>query len=94
MSARDEEPARTPRASGRQYANALALLPTDAEDLDLGMSLFERHPRLSAFESVLAAAALNRDAEALISADAAFGDVAQPRWINPVTPALDSLITH
>lgn len=78
----------------RWFANALTLLTPQPEDLELGMNLFERHPRLGAFDSVLAAVVLNRDAEALVSADAAFGDIAQLRWVDPAAPALDSLITR
>lgn len=76
----------------RQYAESLTLLMANAEDLDLGLIFFERYPRLGAFDSVLAAVALNRGAEALVSADSAFGEVSQLRWIDPVTPALAHLL--
>ena len=76
----------------RRYATALVLLTSTTEDLDLGLTLFERHPRLGAFDSVLAAVALQRGAEALVSADGAFGTVPDLPWIDPATPALDRLI--
>jgi len=50
------------------------------------------NPLLGAFDSVLAAVALNRQAEALVSADRAFGSVRTLPWIDPATPALDSLV--
>jgi predicted nucleic acid-binding protein len=68
------------------------LLLTRPEDLDLGLTLFERYPLLGAFDSVLAAVALNRQAEALVSTDQAFGGVPRLPWIDPATPALDRLI--
>jgi len=79
-------------ALGRHYAAAFALLLTRPEDLDLGLTLFERHPLLGAFDSVLAAVALNRQAEALVSPDRAFGGVPDLPWVDPATPALDGLI--
>ena len=79
-------------ALARHYAAAFSLLVTRAEDLDLGLTLFERYSSLGAFDSVLAAVALNRQVEALVSADQAFGGVPNLPWIDPVTPALDRLI--
>jgi predicted nucleic acid-binding protein len=87
---------RRPRADAvtlaRQYATAFALIVTQPEDLDLGLTLFAAHPALGAFDSVLAAVALNRHAEALISADAAFGAVPGLVWVDPATAALDRLL--
>src|SRR5437763_1534123 len=64
---------RRPRADAvmlaRQYATALALIVTQPDDLDLGLTLLGAHPALGAFDSVLAAVALHRHADALISAD-------------------------
>ena len=79
-------------ALGRHYLAAFALLATWPEDLDLGLTLFERHPTLGAFDAVLAAIALNRHAEALVSADRAFGGVPNLPWVDPATAALDRLI--
>lgn len=79
-------------APGRHYLAAFALLTTLSEDLDLGLTLFERYPQLGAFDAMLAAVALNRHAEALVSADRAFGEVPNLPWIDPATSALDRLI--
>ncbi len=76
----------------RQYAAAFALIVTQPEDLDLGLTLFEAHPGLGAFDAVLAAVAINRHADALISADAAFGGVPGVVWIDPATVALEHLL--
>ena len=79
-------------ALARHYMSALSLLATRAEDLDLGLILFERHTALGAFDAALAAVALNQRVEALVSADRAFGDVPGLPWVDPATPRLDRLI--
>lgn len=79
-------------ALARQYLAALSLLVTRVEDLDLGLTLFEQHASLGAFDSVLAAVALNQRVESLVSADRAFGDVPNLPWVDPATPKLDHLI--
>jgi predicted nucleic acid-binding protein len=79
-------------AIARQYIAALPLLVTRAEELDLGLTLFERYPALGAFDAMLVAVALNHRAEALVSADQAFGEVLNLPWVNPATPNLDDLI--
>jgi uncharacterized protein len=76
----------------RQYLAAFAVLVTTSEDLDLGLTLFERYPQLGAFDATLAAVALNRHADALVSADGAFGEVPNLLWVDPAMPALDDLI--
>jgi len=76
----------------RRYAAAFDLLVTTPEDLDHGLELFERHPALGAFDAVLAAVAMDRGADALVSADGAFGAVAGLPWIEPATDALSQLI--
>jgi predicted nucleic acid-binding protein len=79
-------------ALARRYRSAFALLTTEVAGLDLGLTLYERYERLGAFDAVLAAVALNRDAEALVSADRAFRDVEHLlRWIDPAAPAIDQL---
>ena len=58
----------------RDYSKLLGpLLVATSEDLALGFELFE-HTSLGAFDAVLAAVALNNDAEALVSADRAFAE--------------------
>ena len=77
----------------RYWARSLDLVEVGREDLLLGLSLFADFPSLGTFDAVLAAVALNRQAEALVSADRAFGTVPGLRWIDPATPALDDLIS-
>ena len=79
-------------ALARQYIAALSLLDTRAADLDLALTLFQRHSALGAFDSVLAALALNQRIEAVVSADPAFGTVPNLRWVDPATSGLDRLI--
>jgi hypothetical protein len=78
---------------GRDFATLLApLLTVGSLELETGFSLFESHPDLGAFDAVLAAAAIVTGAEALVSADQAFGSVLGLRWINPAAPALEKLL--
>jgi uncharacterized protein len=90
---------RRPRADAtalaRHYQAAFTLLTTGLHDLDLGLTLFERHQQLGAFDAVLAAVALNRSAEAIVSADLAFRAV-EPLiwWIDPATSAVDRLFSR
>ncbi len=77
----------------RLYAAALDPIATTAADLDAGLSLFERHPELGAFDAVLAAVAIARGAEGLVSADRAFASVPELAWIDPATPALGRLLS-
>jgi uncharacterized protein len=79
-------------ALARHYVAALPLLATRAEDLDLGLDLFEQQTSLGAFDSLLAAVALNQRVEALVSADRAFAEVPEFSWVDPATPNLDHLI--
>jgi uncharacterized protein len=82
-------------ALGRNYATALSLLVTQPEDLELGLTLFERHhATLGAFDSILAAVALNRRAQALISADTAFAAVPNLHWLDPRSPTIPSVLDH
>ena len=79
-------------ALARQYIAALSLLVTRAADLDFALTLFEQHSALGAFDSVLAALALNQRIDVLVSADRAFGMVPTLRWVDPATSDLDRLI--
>jgi uncharacterized protein len=87
---------RRPRADAaeiaRRYRQAFDPLITQPADLERALELFVRHPRLGAFDSVLAAVALNRSAEALVSPDRAYGDVDGLRWVDPAGPDLDALL--
>jgi len=71
------------------YADAFSLIETTPADLRAGLHLFVRHPELGAFDSVLAAVALARGATALVSADRAFGLVADLHWLDPASAATE-----
>lgn len=78
---------------GRGYAELLSPLVISARSaLDQGLSLFERIPRLGAFDAVLAATALETEADGLVSADAAFAEVPRLRFLELGSPALRELI--
>ena len=71
-------------AMGRDYAELLSplLLPT-VEDLNAGLAVFERSEGLGAFDAVLAACAARSGMRALVSADAAFAEVAELTHVVP-----------
>ena len=78
----------------RDYADLLApLLPVGEDALRRGLTLFERHHRVGAFDAVLAAASMEADAQALVSADAAFADVAGLNHVTPDDTALTRLLS-
>lgn len=78
---------------GAAYGTLLApLLPVDAADLERGLELYRRLDGLGAVDAVLAAAALGRQASALVSADAAFGAVPGLRAVVPDAPGVDALL--
>lgn len=80
-------------ALGRDYAELLApLLPLDSKHLDRGLALFERFDELGAFDAVLAAAAIDSGASALVSADAAFASLPGIDHITPDAPGVASLL--
>lgn len=87
-------PRPTAVALALRFAEALDILTATAADLSLGLSLFERHERLGAFDAVLAAVALNHGAEALVSADRAFGLVEGLTWLNPMSLAFTDLVGY
>ena len=62
------------------YAAVLAPLQVvTGQHLAAGLQLWAKHPQLASFDAVLAAVAISLDAE-LVSADRAFGEVADLRW--------------
>jgi uncharacterized protein len=78
---------------GNAYARSLApLLVVDEVDLRDGLQLFQRVDRLGAFDSVLAAAAVNRNAEALISADAGFAVVPGLDHVDPRSAGMERFL--
>ncbi len=75
---------------GGAYADMLApLLTVGDEHLRRGLSLFEHNERLGAFDAVLAATAIDSGARALVSADAAFADVAGLLHVIPDDDGVD-----
>ena len=79
---------RRPRADaaelGTAYADLLGpLLHVSAETLGAGLQLYRDHEHLGAFDAVLAAAVLSSQADAIVSADAAFSVV---RGVTHVVP--------
>ena len=71
---------------------AFSLLVTTPDDLDRGLELFEQYPALGAFDAVLAAVAMERRAQALVSADRAFASIPGLRLVDPATPAILRLL--
>jgi predicted nucleic acid-binding protein len=68
------------------------LLSPSEEDVRGGLALWRRSGRLGSFDAVLAEAARTARADALISADAAFGDVSGLRHVVPTQEAVDALL--
>jgi uncharacterized protein len=78
---------------GRAWAVLLSpLITIGRADLELGLALYENSSRLSAFDAVLASAAVARGADAFVSADDAFGEVAGLRHLDLASPALSDLL--
>ncbi len=57
-----------------------------------GLDLFERNERLGAFDAVLAAAAAQSGASALVSTDAGFEDLAEISHVVPDAPDVVELL--
>ena len=80
-------------AIGRDYAELLSpLLSVTREHLLQGLALFERVGRLGAFDAVLAAAAGDSGATALVSADIAFADAESVPHVVPDAAGVASLL--
>jgi len=60
-------------------------VPITALDIDRAAELLSRHQSLAARDAIHAAVALNRDAEAFVSADKAFATVEGLNSVDPVT---------
>ncbi len=79
-------------ARARPYQVALApLTVTTADHLAAGLDLFARQDQLGPFDAVLAAVALDLDAE-LVSAGTAFADVEGLRHVVPDQARVDRLL--
>ncbi len=80
---------------GEDYAELLSPLVTvTAEQLHRGLEIFTRCERLGAFDAVLAAAALSIEADALVSADTAFGTVPALTHVNPNEQGVAELLSE
>jgi predicted nucleic acid-binding protein len=78
---------------GRDFATLLSpLANVEKSDLDLGLRIFERSGQLSPFDAVLAAVAINRDAEALVSSERGFRNVRDLRHVDLASRELDKLL--
>lgn len=81
-------------ALGRDYAELLSpLLTITAAHLKSGLSLFEQLAGVGAFDAVLAAAASDVGANALVSADRAFGEVPGLAHVVPDAPGIGALLS-
>lgn len=74
----------------RQAAGAFRVRAVDSDDLELALDLYARSTALDAFDALLAATALNRGLDAIVSADRAFEAVDGIERIDPAdaVPAL------
>lgn len=80
---------------GEAYADLLApLLPLTVDSLRAGMRLYRGSERLGAFDAVLAAAAIAAQAEALVSADAAFAEVGGLVHVVPDETSIGGLLAR
>jgi uncharacterized protein len=67
-----------------EFASLLQpLIVIDELDLRRGLDIFEEHTQLGSFDCVLAAATMRRGADALVSADRAFGELAGLNALDP-----------
>lgn len=73
------------------YVDALSPIATTTEDLRRALELFVDLPELGAFDAVLGAVAIGRDAT-IVSADAGFARVPGLSWVDPAGPELGRLL--
>jgi predicted nucleic acid-binding protein len=78
---------------GRDYADLLSpLVAPTVDDLNAGLSLFERNEHLGAFDAVLAACAARVGASAFVSADVGFATVLEITHITPDHRGISTLL--
>ncbi|CAN5575730.1 type II toxin-antitoxin system VapC family toxin [soil metagenome] len=77
----------------REFAVAFDLQIIIADDLEVGLDLYLRTPRLGAFDAMLAAVATRRKVRALVSADRAFAGVEGLPWLDLADPNLERSLT-
>jgi uncharacterized protein len=70
-------------ARARQAAVAFHVHAVDDDDARLALDLYERSSGLDAFDALLAATALNRGIDAIVSADRAFAEVSGVERVDP-----------
>lgn len=81
-------------ALGKDYVDLLSpLLAVTVEQVHRGLEIFMRCERLGAFDALLAAATLSVGADALVSADAAFGTVPALTHISPDEQGISELLS-
>jgi uncharacterized protein len=81
-------------ALGGDYADLLSpLLTITTEQLHRGLEIFARCERLGAFDAMLAATAMSSGADALVSADAAFGTVPALTHVSPDEDGVTTLLS-
>jgi predicted nucleic acid-binding protein len=79
---------------GSDYVDLLSpLLTVTTEHLRRGLSLFEQVQRLGAFDAVLAAAAMDGGANALVSADTAFAEAPDLPHVMPDAAGITALLS-
>ena len=88
--------ARRPREEADQLARDVArtaapLVTAIERDVPIALELFAEHPRLDAFDCLLAAVVMREGAEGLISADRGFSTVAGLRWVDLAGLDVDEL---
>jgi uncharacterized protein len=80
-------------ALARDFAALLSPLQrVEESDVDLGLRIFERSDQLGSFDAILAAVAINREAEALVSSDRGFRGVRRLPYVDIGGPELDELL--
>jgi uncharacterized protein len=80
-------------ALGRDFAQLLSpLISTTEETLRDALRIFERESELGSFDALLAAAALEHRAEALLSTDTDFGRVSRLRHVSPGSDDFERLL--
>jgi len=79
---------------GRDAATLLSPLLNATESIvEQALRLYERHERLGAFDAFLAAAALESEAEVVVSGDRAFADVEGLEWVEPSEDGIERLLS-
>jgi predicted nucleic acid-binding protein len=71
-------------AAAREASTLCRLHPVEPDDVLRGLDIYQTHPRLDARDAVFAALALNRDLDAILTADRAFDEVEGLERIDPL----------